>query len=196
MHINLKLLTIIYLLFFFLMPSQAQEANLHQTFDTLTFTGTVEVKNTPQSILYTRGLTWFKNVYKNADDIIVKQSKADGYIEGNALITYEPEDFSGSELVRGTIQYKMILRFKDNAYTYIMTNFVHTPVGGSHTAIPFGIITENTLYHEEIKGTSQKWRNYVWNDIRLHAKKRMKLIIDHLDENMQKSFTRQTIKTK
>lgn len=186
------LILVCYLLTFGFAPLlKGQEADLSATADTLSYEGTIKIRNTPKTILYARALNWMKTVYKNADSVIIAKDRFKGYIIGQAIITYTPTDFSGCEKVQGVINYNVKIELEDDLVHYKFTNFQHQANGGKYVAIPFGLITTDNYYSKEVKGASVKWKNSAYNHIKGHIKERVKLIMDNFEENMKKSITKE-----
>lgn len=77
----------------------------------MTLTNVEIVNNTSANVLYNRALNWISSTYKNPEYVIKSKDKDAGYII-----------FEGYS-IDGTITSKMDLRFKDNKFKWIITDF-------------------------------------------------------------------------
>ncbi|MFW5804014.1 MAG: DUF4468 domain-containing protein, partial [bacterium] len=112
MRINIPYTFFLIFLCLNIQNNSAQETKTLTLLDTLKFSGKIKIKNTPELIIYSRALKWIEAVYKNADEVISLKDRENGILEGTAIISYKPNDFTGSEMVHGYINY--FFRIKAN----------------------------------------------------------------------------------
>ncbi len=82
----------------------------------------VENETGTKDELYERGLLWFKSYYKNPTDVIREKDKENSKIKGIARFQVFGQE-KDLKIPKGTIEYTIILEFKDSRYRTTITNF-------------------------------------------------------------------------
>lgn len=149
----------------------------------VTYTEVVDANGKTKDELYDMAKMWFTTTYNSANDVLQMDSKESGTIVGKALFKYIYPKLMGSESVKGTINYTIKLYFKDNKYKYEITDFIHTPYITNTYECSFGLITTDEECDLSISGT-KKWKNDVWNNIKIQIGNNMEPLISSLKNGM------------
>ena len=147
----------------------------------------VSIENSTQTELYNRGKQIFITAFNDANAVIQLDDEEKGIIIGKGNISYSSRVFSGSALTEGRIGFILSLEFKEGRYRYILKNFTHYGAPGKDT--DFGVITtdEEFPYGKVVSGSSKKWNNKVWSDIKLTIEESTMSLISRIKEGMIQS---------
>lgn len=148
----------------------------------LTFSTAVKADNISPKDLYKRGKYWFSDIFKCSNKKLTLDDANNGVIVGKGTFAYTPKVVTWSAKTKGTVEYQVRLRFKEGRYECEITDFRHSGSG-----ISFDLITLDTSCKKEIDGTSQEWKNQVWNDIKSQAKANSNTVIKSLISQISKT---------
>jgi hypothetical protein len=138
---------------------------LAQEPEPLKFSEVIQIEGASSKNLHDRCLDWFAQAYNNSDEVL-KSSSPDKLI-AKPLIRYNPRIFSGSEQTKGTIDYTIMVQFKDGRYRYSVYDFYHEGnPRASFGAASIGLITTAAECPAEVKFSTRKYKNKVWTDIK------------------------------
>ena len=145
--------------------------------------------NLTKQELYVNAKEWFAKTFVSAQDVIQMDDKEVGRIIGKGNMEYNSTIYYGSNGTKGWIRYTVTIQVKDGRYKYEISNFVHEGNSlNSYGAFSFGLITNNADCTTQVTSTaSPKWKNKVWNDIKIRIDSYTPLIISSLKEEMSKS---------
>lgn len=148
--------------------------------DTLTFKSVVDIKDQTKDELYSKAKAWFVKTYKDANSVIQEDDKESGKIIGKGAIKYNPSALSGSDVIRGYINYTITVELKDNKYRCVVSDFYHD--GNSDD---FGTLTTSEECPNP-RTMAKKWSNKTWKELKSVAETNGKSLMKSLEEHMTK----------
>lgn len=154
---HIKILYLITLLIIFNFNLNAQNE--------LEYSEVVKVTGVSKDILYSNGLIWFAETFKDSRAVIEAKDREAGMIIGNGIFEY----YAGKGLkyrdFNGHIQFTVKVMFKEGRTKIELTSFTHKP---SYLPFSLGIITQSEKYPypKVYKGYSDKWHQYLWDDLK------------------------------
>lgn len=156
----------------------------------LTYTDVVVVDSSiTQDQLFNNARSWFNTAFKNSKEVIQIIDKSTGEISGKGVIPYSSSVFVGSAVTNGNINFSVSVFVKNGKYKYEFSNFSHegsrvrTDYGWSGPS-SFGLITNSDICTYQISGSTQKWKDKVWNDIKSQINSYIIPVIDELKITM------------
>ena len=138
----------------------------------LNFSAAVKAESVSAKDLYKKGKNWYNETFQCLNRVLTQDDAAQGVIVGKCTFPYASKVMINSAKTKGEVRYQIKLRFSDGRYQCEISDFRHTGSG-----ISFDLLTQEAAYTKEIPGTSQEWKNQVWNDIKSQAKAHSDAII-------------------
>lgn len=133
----------------------------------ISYSEVVQTDSVSKQTLYGRGLTFFANNFKSANNVIQLKDEAECHIIGKSNIEYPGVD----QYYSGHINFTIELFFKDGRFKYEIKDFSH-----QGERITIGDITDSDEAQFKAFGSSKAFRNREWNN--------MKTVVQTLSQNL------------
>lgn len=137
----------------------------------IAYSEVVQTDSVSKQTLYGRGLTFFANNFKNANNVIQLKDESECHIIGKSNIEYQGVD----QFYSGHINFTVELTFKDGRFKYDIKDFYH-----QGERITVGDITDSAEAQFKAFGSSKAFRNREWNNL--------KTVVQTLSENLIKQM--------
>lgn len=170
--------------FIFLLGTSMMTSSIAQR-NAVSYTNVEQVSdNASSKILFERAKDWYEEKALEGDMELLVNSK--GQLIGEMYFDYKAKAVTGSAMVKGKIKCTVIVSVKDGRYKYLMKNFEHIPNGPLRKKYSFGVLTSQSYCPEDVKVplTKEAWRDDVWRDLKLNAKKDAKRLAQDLKSAM------------
>ena len=133
--------------------------------DQIKFSEIVEVAGVSKDVLYSNGLIWFAETFKDSRSVIEAKDREAGMIIGNGIINYTAPGGMKYKDVHGYVEFSVKAMFKEGRTKIELTSFMHKP---HYKTYSLGIITESENYpYQKVNNfLSQKWHEVLWDDLR------------------------------
>ena len=175
----------------FVFSSCSQQVYVEKRNNPYKFTGIVNVNNNvSKDILYYNARLWFMNTFKDSKAVLEIDDKVNYVIAGKGVLRYEPRVFSGSDGIRGFINFSVFIYIKDGKYKYEITNFYHEPIGRYGTVYSLHLITDDQEYtgpKNTFFGLGHDWYNRVFQDIKEQINLKIEPSLIDLKNTMEKN---------
>lgn len=147
----------------------------------LEYSEVVEVNEVSKDILYSKGLIWFAETFKDSRAVIEVKDREAGIIIGNGFFKYSALKGLKYRDVQGYIEFTIKVMFKDGRSKIELKSFTHRP---NYEPYSLGIISdsEDYPYSKVNKGINDKWHQTLWEDL----KSKVPLQANSLLENFTK----------
>lgn len=144
----------------------------HSTAAELIYSKTIMASGRSADQIHNQINLWIAENYVSSKDVVQFNDSEDHIVLIKALIIYESNITYNRAAANGVIEYSLKFTIIENQFQIEIYNFNHRGDKAYPQAprINFGQITTDDLCPYEIKNTTKKWRNKVWNDIQIQIK--------------------------
>jgi len=151
----------------------------------LGFSRVVGIDSTDKDQLFTKGLLWFAETFKDSKAVIELKERESGLIVGKGLLKYSASSLSdlyyGSIL--GHIKFTVKVSVKNEKVRIELDSFIHEP---SNAAYSLGLITDSENYpNAKVPGWGKKWHQAAWEDLQDDVKSNAAELMEDFKSYMQ-----------
>ncbi|HEY9825942.1 MAG TPA: DUF4468 domain-containing protein [Stenomitos sp.] len=162
----------------------------------LEFTEVVQVPNAKATELFPLAHEWFVNTFVSANNVLQMIDKENGILIGKGSISYEPNTFMSSSLLRGWIQFTAKVIVKDGRYKFVFTDFRHSGSPAVFTGLGRPILSNAIIYglltNSESPPDGILYRKSVWEHMKEVASISANEMADSLRTQMNKPSKNKT----
>lgn len=162
----------------------------------LVFSEVVQVDSATKDELYSRAKHWFAAFSADKKATLQLSDKEDGELVGKCTVAFASSYPSNNASVKGSISYTVSIYCKEGRFKYEITNFNHEGSSGinewgfTYEAMPFGLITTDATCPKGVQDSyADKWRNGVWNELKVVAQSEAEALAAALKETMKQPAT-------